>query len=81
MPDRANKGPIANFSGTDNREEEMDLIMERIRRGEKLQHFETERRRKDGEIIDVSVTISPIVGPKGVVSGASMAVTTTISCT
>jgi PAS domain S-box-containing protein len=54
------------------REEEMALIMERIRRGEKVHHFETRRRRKDGEIIDVSVTISPIMGRNGMVSGASV---------
>jgi len=53
-------------------EEEMAAIMERIRRGEKVNHFETKRRRKDGEIIDVSVTISPIQGRNGVITGASM---------
>jgi two-component system cell cycle sensor histidine kinase/response regulator CckA len=46
--------------------------MERIRRGEKVNHFETRRRRKDGEIIDVSVTVSPIVGQYGIVRGASI---------
>ena len=53
------------------KEEETSEIMERIRRGEKLDHFETKRRRKDGEIIDVSVTISPIEGRNGVITGAS----------
>jgi two-component system cell cycle sensor histidine kinase/response regulator CckA len=37
-----------------------------------LNHFETKRRRKDGEIIDVSATISPIEGPDGVITGASI---------
>jgi PAS domain S-box-containing protein len=53
-------------------EEEMSTIMERIRRGENVKSFETKRRRKDGEIIDVSVTISPIEGYHGVITGASM---------
>jgi PAS domain S-box-containing protein len=53
-------------------EEEMSTIMERIRRGEKVRNFETKRRRKDGNIIDVSVTISPIRGHSGVITGVSM---------
>ncbi len=52
--------------------EEMSSILERIRRGEKVNHYETKRRCKDGEIIDVSVTISPIAGRNSVVTGASM---------
>lgn len=46
-------------------------IMARIVRGEITDHFETVRTRKDGTLIDVSVTISPIRGPDGVVCGAS----------
>ncbi len=46
----------------------MSSILERILRGEKVNHFETKRRRKDGEIIDVSVTISPIAGRNGVIA-------------
>ena len=53
-------------------EEEMSTIMERIRRGEKVRNFETKRRRKDGTVIDVSVTISPITGYRGVTTGVSM---------
>ena len=53
-------------------EEEMPAIMERIRRGEKVRNFETKRRRKDGAVIDVSVTISPITGYRGVITGVSM---------
>jgi len=56
----------------DGREQEMSTITERIRRGEKLRHFETKRRRKNGEIIDVSLTISPIAGRNGVITGASI---------
>ena len=53
-------------------EKEMSSILERIRRGEKVNHYETKRRRKDGEIIDVSLTISPIAGRNDVITGASM---------
>lgn len=50
--------------------EEAD-ILGRIRRAEKVDHFETVRRRKDGSLVDVSVTVSPIRDPEGTVIGAS----------
>lgn len=46
-------------------------ILARIARGERVEHFETERRRKDGTLITVSVTVSPIKDPAGNVVGAS----------
>ncbi|WP_175414790.1 PAS domain S-box protein [Nibricoccus aquaticus] len=46
-------------------------ILERIRRGEPIEHYETVRRRKDGALIDVSLTVSPIRDGRGVVVGAS----------
>lgn len=46
-------------------------ILERIARDEAVNHFETRRVRKDGGIIDVSVTISPIHGQDGKIVGAS----------
>jgi PAS domain S-box-containing protein len=52
-------------------EDEVPTIMERIRRGEKVEHYETKRQRKDGTIIDVSVTVSPIKTRDGDVIGAS----------
>ncbi|MGE5503806.1 MAG: ATP-binding protein [Actinomycetota bacterium] len=52
-------------------EEEEGQIVARIARGEVVNHFESRRRRKDGRIIDVSVTISPIFDDKGRVVGAS----------
>jgi len=52
-------------------EDEEHRILERIRAGEKVDHFETRRRRKDGTIIDVSVAISPIYDDEGVLVGAS----------
>ena len=45
--------------------------MERIKAGERIEHFETHRRRKDGAIIDVSLTISPVWDDAGRLVGAS----------
>ena len=53
-------------------ENEIRAMMERVGRGESVRHLETKRRRKDGEIIDVLVTISPIQGQDGVITGASV---------
>src|SRR5262252_4041404 len=51
--------------------DEEPQILERIRRGERIEHYETRRRRKDGRIIDVSITISPIRDSIGRIIGAS----------
>jgi PAS domain S-box-containing protein len=51
-------------------EDEVPAIMERIQRGEKVESYETKRLRKDGVLIDVSVTVSPIK-LRGEVIGAS----------
>jgi len=48
-----------------------ETILARIRRGESIEHFETRRLRKDGELIDVAVTVSPIRDAEGQVVGAS----------
>jgi PAS domain S-box-containing protein len=53
------------------RENEETLILERIRRGERMDHYETVRRRKDGILIDISLTVSPIKDEQGTVIGAS----------
>lgn len=50
---------------------EIDEIMERIRRGEPVDHHLTRRRRKDGQILEVSVTISPVKDETGRIVGAS----------
>ena len=46
-------------------------IIERIRRGERIDHYETQRRRKDGSLIDISLSVSPIKNSRGEVVGAS----------
>ena len=53
------------------RQGEEQEILRRIRHGESLDHYETVRRRKDGQLIDVSLTISPIKSPKGEIVGVS----------
>jgi PAS domain S-box-containing protein len=56
LPDRANEEPS---------------ILNRIRRGERVEDYETIRRRKDGALVDVSLTVSPIFDEQGQVLGAS----------
>jgi PAS domain S-box-containing protein len=53
------------------RKDEERSILARIGRGERIEHFETVRQRKDGSLLDVSVTISPVRGSSGHVIGAS----------
>ncbi|HEX5431653.1 MAG TPA: PAS domain S-box protein [Bryobacteraceae bacterium] len=50
--------------------EEPDILA-RLRRGERVEHFETVRRRKDGTLIDISLTISPVRDAGGNIVGAS----------
>jgi two-component system CheB/CheR fusion protein len=50
---------------------EEPAILERIRRGEHIDHYESVRRRKDGSLFDVSLTISPITDKHGQIVGAS----------
>ena len=53
------------------RKAEEPAILEKIRRGESVDHHETVRRRKEGRLINVSLTISPIRDAEGNVVGAS----------
>jgi len=55
----------------DDRKGEQLAILEKIRHGLSMDHYETVRRRKDGRLIDVSLTISPIRDEQGAVIGAS----------
>ncbi|MGP0175179.1 diguanylate cyclase domain-containing protein [Pseudomonas sp. NCHU5208] len=50
---------------------EEDEILEKITRGEKVEHFQTQRLHRDGHLIDISVTISPIYSEDGRIIGAS----------
>jgi two-component system, LuxR family, sensor kinase FixL len=53
------------------RHAEESNILDRLRRGERVDHFQTVRRRKDGSLLDVSLTISPVRDSSGRVIGAS----------
>ncbi len=62
--------PLSLIIPPGNFEEESD-ILEGIRRGERMHHYEAVRRCKDGTLLDVSVTVSPIVDVQGRVIGTS----------
>ncbi len=53
------------------REDEMPAILQRIRRGEKVDRYETLRRRKDGSLVAIALTVSPICDQSGRIIGAS----------
>jgi PAS domain S-box-containing protein len=62
--------PVTLLIPPERRDEEQG-ILERIRRGERIEHYETVRRRKDGSLLDISLTVSPIRDTKGNIVGAS----------
>lgn len=62
--------PILKLIPQDRLEEE-PAILNRISRGERVDHFETKRMRKNGELVHVSLTISPIKSPDGHIMGIS----------
>jgi two-component system, chemotaxis family, CheB/CheR fusion protein len=53
------------------RNNEESEILDRIRRGEHVDHYETVRQRKDGTLVDISLTVSPVRDATGKVVGAS----------
>jgi len=69
-PEEAIGQPITILIPADRPDEEPEILA-RIRRGERVHHFETVRRRKDGSLIDISLTISPIRDRAGRIIGAS----------
>jgi PAS domain S-box-containing protein len=62
--------PITILIPADHQKEE-EAIIERIRRGQRVEHFETVRQRKHGSLIDVSMTVSPVKNSQSKVIGAS----------
>lgn len=69
-PEEAIGKPITMLIPEDRLDEEPGILAQ-IRRGERVDHFETIRRRKDGSDIELSLTISPIRNAAGVIVGAS----------
>jgi PAS domain S-box-containing protein len=55
----------------EDRHDEERQILTRIRRGERIEHYETVRRRKHGSLISVSLTVSPVRDAEGKIVGAS----------
>jgi PAS domain S-box-containing protein len=53
------------------RQHEEPEILARIRRGERVEQYETVRRRKDGTLVDISLTVSPVKDDRGGIIGAS----------
>jgi PAS domain S-box-containing protein len=62
--------PITIVIPEDRQDEERDILT-RIRRGERIDHFETVRQRKGGSLIVVSLTVSPVKNAEGKIVGAS----------
>jgi PAS domain S-box-containing protein len=55
----------------DDRRAEEDFVLGRVRSGKSVDHFETVRRRKDGTLLDISLTVSPVRDSSGTIIGAS----------
>ena len=64
-------GKPVNILIPSDRHDEEPGILERLRRGERIDHYETIRRHKQGDLIDISLTVSPIRNAQGKVIGAS----------
>jgi PAS domain S-box-containing protein len=62
--------PIAMIAAPEHGDE-MPRILERIRRGERVEHYETVRKAKDGRLLKISLTVSPIRDRAGRIMGAS----------
>jgi len=62
--------PVTTLMPPERRNEEPGILA-RIRKGERIEHYETIRQRNDGTLIDVSLTVSPVLDGKGRIVGAS----------
>jgi PAS domain S-box-containing protein len=69
-PDQIIGRPVSTLAPPD-RKDEITYILERIARGERVEHFSTKRVTKDGRTIDVSLSISPVYDDDGRVVGAA----------
>src|SRR6185436_16086463 len=68
--DEAIGKPVTMLIPPDHPDEE-PAILARLRKGERIEHYETIRVTKDGRHVDISLTVSPIKGPQGQIVGAS----------
>lgn len=70
LPEEVIGQPVTILIPPDRLDEE-PMILAQIHAGKRVDHFETKRRRKDGSLVDISLTISPIRNEHGIVVGAS----------
>jgi PAS domain S-box-containing protein len=68
--DEAIGQPVTMLIPADRQDEEPG-ILQRLRRGERIHHYETVRQRKDGSLVDISLTVSPMRDGSGRIIGAS----------
>jgi PAS domain S-box-containing protein len=54
-----------------NRLDEEPMILERIRRGERIRHYQTVRKAKNGTLLNISLSVSPLINSEGKIIGAS----------
>ncbi|MGB7729351.1 MAG: PAS domain S-box protein [Candidatus Acidiferrum sp.] len=64
-------GQSIRILGVSGRHQDFDEVMEKVSQGQFIEHFQTQRRAKNGKIIDVSLTVSPIRDQNGTVTGIS----------
>lgn len=62
--------PVSMLIPSDHREDE-SMILASIGQGKRVDHYETQRRRSDGSVVNISLTVSPIEAPDGTIVGAS----------
>lgn len=70
LPDEVIGKPVTMLMPPDRVNEE-PAILEKLKRGERVDHYETVRRRKDGTLLNISLTVSPIRDGSGNIIGAS----------
>ena len=70
MPDEVIGKPVTMLIPLERHNEEPSILA-RIRRGERIDHYETVRRRKDGSLVEISLSVSPVRNPAGEIVGAS----------
>jgi PAS domain S-box len=63
--------PVSKLLIPEDRQEEEPAILSRLRSGSRVDHYQTKRKRKDGALLDISLTISPVKDGAGRIIGAS----------
>ena len=69
-PDEVIGKPVSILIPAERANEEPNILA-RLRRGERIDHYETVRRRKDGSLVEISLSVSPVIDERGTIIGAS----------